>query len=89
MLEEKSFGKTQNRAIWWTKDGPKRLCLRGIKENSSAKSVLAHFGIDDEKIERQLREVNFSEIQNLACTEQESAMIHSASPTAHLAVVFA
>ncbi len=53
VLEESSFGKTQHRAILWTKDGPKRLCLRLDAKSVSTKQILAHFGV-----ERPPKEVN-------------------------------
>ena len=56
VLEEKSFGKTQHRAILWTKDGPKRICLRDSKASASSKQILAHFGNAD-KFEKSFREV--------------------------------
>lgn len=56
-LEETSFGKTQIRAVLWTRDGPKRLCLRmAPKSAPSSKQILAHFGVAD-KIERSPKEV--------------------------------
>ncbi len=55
VLQERSFGKTVLRAVLWTKDGPKRLCMReGAK--TSPKQILAHFGHAD-KMERQSKEV--------------------------------
>lgn len=33
VLEERSFGTKQYRAILWTRDGPKRLCFRGGKNS--------------------------------------------------------
>ncbi len=51
LLEERSFGKAQHRAILWTKFGPKRLCLRGgaaaegsVPDNPAPKHILPHFG---------------------------------------------
>ena len=62
VLSERSFGKTQQRAILWTKDGPKRLCMSSGKASGGGvgapnpKAILGHFGTSD-KMEKPPREV--------------------------------
>ena len=61
LLEERSFGQTQCRAILWTRDGPKRLCLR--QGPFGAKHVLAHFGgiSGVTRVDKQPKEVSLEE----------------------------
>eukprot|EP00094_Tigriopus_californicus_P010862 TCALIF_10477-PA protein Name:"Similar to GARNL3 GTPase-activating Rap/Ran-GAP domain-like protein 3 (Gallus gallus)" AED:0.13 eAED:0.13 QI:0/0.55/0.5/0.9/1/1/10/449/994 len=76
VLKEKSFGKTLYRTILWMKDGPKRLCISGGKDDAlPAKQILAHFGQAD-KIEKLPREISHPGIQKdlLSLEKQEGAM---------------
>jgi len=75
ILQEKSFGKCQYRAILWTKEGPKRLRFRSPGKSMTLKQILSNFG-HLSKLEKIPREVVNPNIQKdiLWVEKQEGSM---------------
>ena len=75
ILEEKSFGKLQYKAILWTKQGPQRLQLCSQEKSLSIKQLLSSFGYLN-KIDKLPREIVSPSIQKdvLWLEKQEGSM---------------
>jgi len=75
ILQEKSFGKCQYRAILWIKEGPKRLRFRSPGKSMTLKQILSNFG-HLSKLEKIPREIVNPNIQKdiLWLEKQEGSM---------------
>jgi len=75
VLQEKSFGKLQYRAILWSKNGPKRLQFCSQGKSVTIKQLLSNFGHLD-KVEKLPREIVNPNVQKdiLWMEKQEGSM---------------